>query len=356
MSEQKLIPTITVVEENPPEIDIITYYALLLGVPNILQAFIGIDGGEYRSGVFFDHGDAGLTMKNSPERIDGYKDNDGNLIILTDDNFEGDADNYYLDAEGFLNYFFPDIPFHPSDFTEFEWGLDFGNTSDLSLDVGNEINSITHMQGSSQAGTWSATGTKRPILLDGAAVFDGSNDELLASFAEDGATNDELFIVAKKPVGVLSYFLLSGRTWVTDGDSKLFGSNEEGKALFYNSNNSGAALGSVIGTLNYPDGEYQLWHWKNVGGTTTEHDVRVNGFLDVTSFIDTTQPGHWLSDHNGDPLSELAMGRQPKAGTQFYYPSSIKEILYFSNLDADKRKCIEVYLKYKHNIPVYDRN
>lgn len=99
MSEQKLIPTITVVEENPPEIDIITYYELLFGLPHILQAFIGIDGGEYRSGVFFDHGEAGLTMKNSPEDIDGYIDPEGNLIIIGDD-----ADKYSLDDNGNLTY------------------------------------------------------------------------------------------------------------------------------------------------------------------------------------------------------------------------------------------------------------
>jgi hypothetical protein len=104
MAEEKLIPTITVVEENPPQIDIITFYELLLGIPFILQAFIAINGGEIRNSVSFDHGHAGLTMKNSPEQIDGYVDPLGNLVIITDDTFIGDAGRYSLDAEGNLTY------------------------------------------------------------------------------------------------------------------------------------------------------------------------------------------------------------------------------------------------------------
>lgn len=347
MAEQQFIPTITVIEGIPPLIDIITFYEGLLGVPNILEGFIAAINGAESNGILFTYGELGVVMKNWPEFVDvDLHEGEFSVITpkLTDE--PGDAENYFIDADGNLGYFFEEIPFSPTDFTEFEWGLDFGDSSSLTL-TGDLINSITHITGSPQAGNWSATGTKRPTLTDGAAVLDGLDDELLASFVFDGVASDEIFIVAKKPVGVKSYFIASGRTWVFDGDAFMLGLSEDNKMLQYESN--GSTGGDAQGILQYPDGEYQLYHWKYIGDP---RDCRYNGFLDDPKHITSDGPW-WFSTIGGDPLAQLTLGRKPSAGTQLYFPSSIKEILYFSSLTDEKRKCIEVYLKYKHDLPVY---
>ena len=335
MAESRLIPTITILEGVTPDIDIITFYAELLGVPNILRAFIAPASGEVSNGTIFSYGEGGITMKNWPDFIDVSLE-DGQLKIITPDIIDAPADalNYFINTEGYLHYYFPDIPFHPSDFTEFEWGLDFGNISDLSLDVGNEINNATHMQGSSQAGTWSAVGSKRPILLDGSAVFDGADDELLASFLETSSSG-ELFIVGKS-IQEDNFFLTQGTSTIPDGDLIGFGTLNN----HLSSKQTTALQLNYEGVFEIEQEEFQLFHYES----GTKH--RYNGFLDNNNI----NP-RWFSNSVGD---NLKIGYEVRSiPSTNYYPISIKEILYFSNLTDEKRECIETYLKYKHDIPVF---
>jgi len=332
MPESKLIPTITILEGIPPDIDIITFYAELLGVPNILRAFIAPTAGEVSNGVIFAYGEGGVVMKNWPDFIDVSLE-EGQLKVITPIGGDAPADalNYFIDGEGELGYFFPDIPFHPNSLTEFGWGLDFGVLADITL-TGNLIDSISHMTGSS-AGTWSATGTKRPQLIDGAAVFDGVDDELLASYIEFSA-DGEIFIVAKISQNN-NYFL-------TQGDGSADGNN----ISFGTLNNHTSIRQTTAGQVNYEGAwdidqtEFHLFHFKK----SAVH--RQDGFKDGNVIN-----GEWFIDGSGT-ADELAIGKIRQA-SNVYYPISVKEILYFSNLTDEKRECIEAYLKYKHDIPVY---
>lgn len=334
MAEQQFIPTITVIEGIPPLIDIITFYEALLGVPNILEGFIAAIDGKESNGVLFTYGQLGVVMKNWPELIDVTL-HEGEFSVITPkltDDDPGDAENYFIDADGNLGYFFEDIPFSPIDLTEFEWGLDFGDSSTLTL-TGSLIDSIDHITGSPQAGNWAATGIKRPTLVDGAAVFDGSDDELLASFL-DNTSDGELFIVGKI-IQDNNYFLSQGDA-TADGNNISFGT-KNGKVTLRET------IGTAVnydGTLVIDQGSYQLFHYKK----NVKH--RYNGFLDESGTVT-----RWFSDNFGT-ANGLVLGKI-KQTTEVYYPIAVKEILSFNSLDDEKRKCIEVYLKYKHDLPVY---
>ena len=335
MAEQQFIPTITVIEGIPPLIDIITFYEGLLGVPNILEAFITAIDGKESNGVLFTYGQLGVVMKNWPDRVD-VNLHEGEFSVITSkltDEDPGDAENYFIDADGNLGYYFEDIPFNPTDFVEFQWGLDFKDLSTLTL-TGDLIDSITHIAGSPQAGNWAATGTKRPTLVDGAAVFDGLDDELLASFLES-STSGELFIVGKVDRDD-NFFLTQGTSTIPDGDLIGFGTLNN----HLSSKQTTTFQLDYEGSLAIEQGGFQLFQYKQ----GEKH--RYNGFLDNNDI----NP-RWFANSIGD---KLILGHEVRSiPSTNYYPIEVKEILYFSDLDDEKRKCIEVYLKYKHDLPVY---
>lgn len=319
-------------------------------LPNTWAAFLGKNGGEDRDNVVFAQGDGGITMDSSPERIDFVVEN-GEGIVITDDTFDGDANNYFIDDDGYLQYYYADNSFNVSDFTEFQWGIDFADQSSLTL-TGSLIDNVANISGG-LIGNWSAVGAARPTLLsEGAAQFDGINNELVADFGIDkiSSANDDIFIVAKRPIGTESYIIGSGVTNVATGDNFMIGLSSNNELLQFES--IGGVGGSNVGKIKGEDGEYGLYHVKYTSHSELLNDIKYNGRIDLYTQTNADTSDIWFDD----PInSELALAKKTQT-TPTYYEVTIKEILSFSNLSEEKRKCIEVFLKFKHNIPVYGNN
>ncbi len=71
--------------------------------PFIIEAFIEEEM-EIVNGVSLKEGELGVTMINSPERIDVSISPEGFLRITTDDD---DANNYSINEDGYLTYTYP---------------------------------------------------------------------------------------------------------------------------------------------------------------------------------------------------------------------------------------------------------
>ena len=77
-----------------------------------------------------------------------------------------------------MRYYYSDNSFSPSDIADFQWGVDFSDSSTLTL-TGSLIDNVSNISGST-SGDWSASGAGRPTLIsaEGAAQFDGIGNEL----------------------------------------------------------------------------------------------------------------------------------------------------------------------------------
>lgn len=97
MSEEKIIVTQTAVSIIGNTISIRSYYEQDTGI-NTLLAFI-CDNVTIVDGISFIEGELGIQMNNYPAGIDYEINENGELIIFTED-----ATNYSIDSDGNLIY------------------------------------------------------------------------------------------------------------------------------------------------------------------------------------------------------------------------------------------------------------
>ncbi len=99
MPESKIIPTLTTLTVTGNTISIKSEY-FEDSLPDTLAARIASVPG-IQDGVSYIEGDGLIQMKNSPEHLTYYLDNNGNLILSIN---TGDQDNYSIDSNGNLVY------------------------------------------------------------------------------------------------------------------------------------------------------------------------------------------------------------------------------------------------------------
>lgn len=101
MPEFKTLTTITNIIINDMNVAVNTFYNLD-SLPNIIKGFIA-ELINTQDGVNYKEGELVFQAKNSPNEIDFYIDNKGNLIISSSTN---DVSNYSIDSNGNLIYTF----------------------------------------------------------------------------------------------------------------------------------------------------------------------------------------------------------------------------------------------------------
>lgn len=97
MAEERQIPIITSVRTEGNSIFIKSEYFNNI-LPNTILALIGEDSNNIDS-ISYIEGELVIRMKNYPENIDYYINQNGELIVLSN---TGDSDNYFINVDGEL--------------------------------------------------------------------------------------------------------------------------------------------------------------------------------------------------------------------------------------------------------------